>query len=56
MGLVGIPGPILAGYLWGRVNPAYLLLMSILADLPFLAILPKISDTLHIDYTKESPS
>jgi MFS family permease len=43
-GLAGIPGPILAGYLWGRVNPAYLLLIPILADLPFLAILPTIPD------------
>ncbi|MEE8571193.1 MAG: MFS transporter [Candidatus Bathyarchaeia archaeon] len=43
-GLMGIPGPILIGYLWQRVNPAYLLILPILADLPFLAILPTIPD------------
>jgi MFS family permease len=43
-GLASIPGPILIGYLWQRVNPAYLLLLPILADLPFLAILPTIPD------------
>jgi MFS family permease len=53
MGLVGIPGPILAGYLWQRVNPAYLLLMPILADLPFLVVLSTISDTLHIVYAQK---
>ncbi|MFH0748615.1 MAG: MFS transporter [Candidatus Bathyarchaeota archaeon] len=57
MGLTGIPGSILAGYLWGFVNPGYLLLIPILADLPFMAMLSTISDTLHIDYTeKPSPS
>jgi len=43
-GLVAIPGPILAGYLWERVNPIFLLLSPILADLPFLMILPTIPD------------
>jgi MFS family permease len=54
MGVSGIPGPIVAGYLWGIVNPVYLLFLPILADLPFLAVLPTIPDTLHIDY--EEPS
>ncbi|MCJ7633743.1 MFS transporter, partial [Candidatus Bathyarchaeota archaeon] len=48
-GLAGIPGSLLAGYLWERVNPAYLLLLPILADLPFLAILSTIPDSLYYD-------
>jgi MFS family permease len=50
MGFVGIPGPILAGYLWNVIDPSLLLLTPIVADLPFLAILPTIPDTLHMDY------
>jgi hypothetical protein len=50
MGFVGIPGPILAGYLWNVIDPSLLLLTPIIADLPFLAILPTIPDTLHMAY------
>ena len=50
MGFVGIPGPILAGYLWNMIDPSILLLTPIIADLPFLAILPTIPDTLHMVY------
>ena len=56
MGFVGIPGPILAGYLWNIINPSLLLLIPILADLPFLAILPTIPDTLHMVYDRNDPS
>jgi len=54
MGLTGIPGPILTGYLWQRLNPAYLLLLPILADIPFIAVLPTIPDTLKIEHKKEA--
>ncbi|MCJ7631968.1 MFS transporter [Candidatus Bathyarchaeota archaeon] len=54
MGMVGIPGPLLIGYLWERmVNPGYLFLLQILADLPFVAIISTIPDTLHITYDKK---
>lgn len=54
MALAGIPGPILIGYLWGIIDPAQLLLLPILVDLPFLVILPTITDTLHVVYTQKS--
>jgi MFS family permease len=56
MGFVGIPGPILAGYLWNVIDPSLLLLTPIIADLPFLAILPTIPDTLHMVYERDGTS
>jgi MFS family permease len=56
MGFVGIPGPILAGYLWNIIDPSLLLLTPIIADLPFLAILPTIPDTLHMVYEQNDTS
>lgn len=48
--LTGILGPIVVGYLWDVVNRPLLLITPIFADLPFLAILPTITDTLHVVY------
>lgn len=56
MGFVGIPGPILAGYLWNMIDPSLLLLTPIIADLPFYAILPTIPDTLHMVYERNGTS
>lgn len=56
MGFIGIPGPILAGYLWNVIDPSLLLLAPIVADLPFLAILPTIPDTLHMVYERNDTS
>jgi len=52
-GVSGIPGPLLMGFLWDRVNPAYLLLLPILTDIPFTLILRTIPDTLHRVYEKD---
>ena len=54
-GLTGIPGPILAGYLWERVNPSFLLLIPLLVDIPFMIMLMTIPDTLNITYGTISP-
>lgn len=54
--LISIPGPILAGYLWNIMNPAYLLLLPILADIPFIVVLPTISETLSIVYDEKADS
>jgi MFS family permease len=57
MGVTSIPGPLLLGFLWQIINPAYLLLLPIFADLPFLVVLPTIRDTLHLDYNNmKTPS
>ena len=53
-GASSIPGPLLLGYLWEIVNPAYLLLLPIFVDLPFLVILRTIPDTLHMVYEEKS--
>ncbi|MFH0748488.1 MAG: MFS transporter [Candidatus Bathyarchaeota archaeon] len=56
MGLIGIPGPIMMGFLWERVNPSYLLLLPILTDIPFLVFLTTLPDTLHKVYPRKNPS
>jgi MFS family permease len=55
MALTGILGPILVGFLWNVVNRPLLLITPILADLPFLAVLLTITDTLHVVYD-QNPS
>jgi len=56
MALAGIAGPILVGGLWDSFNRELLLLTPIIADFPFLAILPTITDTLHADYDEKPAS
>jgi len=52
-GLSSVPGLLLLGYLWERINPAYLLLTPIISELPHLLFLTTIPDTLHVVYTHE---
>jgi len=52
--ITGILGPLLVGYLWDAVNRPLLLITPIFADLPFLAILPTITDTLHVVHDQPS--
>ena len=50
MGLTGMIGSLVLGYLWQIVDPSILLLLPIVADIPWLITLRTIPDTLHIVY------